>query len=1207
MHAGQSETDRAYAEILVARGYLDRIQVEKAQARLVEARVQGTAGSLIELLLEEALLDPDVALAVRAEFDVQLQDSRDSKHATQHDTGEGARSTSAYTADEKVLPPQESTQRPAEGSADMTLTAVGDATHYPETQPVAGHSGALPSRAGEPGAPHHANNPDEAAAIARHAHTSNDTRKASSQHTSQGEATSTSTGTSGPSTRSDPLLGHVLGGCKLLEKIGEGGMGAVYRGQHLGLEKAVAVKVLPPATTKNRARVERFRREAKSAARIEHPNIVQILNVGEADGYHFIVMQYIDGEDLRHCLKRRGPLSPEELIEAARQVAEGLKYAHDAGIVHRDIKPDNIMFDQDARVKITDFGLAKALDDTDTTTTRPGRAVGTPYYMSPEQCAGKTVDERSDIYSLGATLYHVLTGQRPFKGETPVQTALMHLREPVKPPRSLRPDVPEVLDRFICKMLSKAPEKRQQNCHELLVEIDAMEKQMEAATRLREIRALQADGAGTAAAGTVPLREHSLEGHGTREAKAGSEITQAVEGVSASVSATTPDGANAAQGADGVGAGGVGGEGGARAAVNAARNAGVAMMSGPSARPFVLLVALLAGGLFAGILIGLLSANGSSNWTLGETNGPEESESGDEDESGDATGTENESGVQADEQAQRYERARAHWVGLELTLVDEIDEGNFVHALRRLDAFLADYGDTPAANNARALRMSVQQAAHDVYADYLERVMERVAPLRESHRFAEAMSVMRARDPTPELEALGLTELRDRYWSDYRDLEAEAERVVEAALREARALVAEDVPRYYDALERLDAESVVGLERLLTSLQEARAEIEAQLVEARDVRYAAVLDYLEAAAARASAFSQRVQEWEPRLDTLAGIRDVRTELREQWTSESHTDILAPTVRRLDDELAQLEALHGEIAERIDSRNRHEILLHGEDDLYEVRIGEVNKEQSRFVAEVQQPTREAGPERTFRFDELSRTTLGNWISRRFQRNHPFALALFSLTRGQEPEGTGLGARYGHGPLAPYKVHGRAWELLHETERLLIEKWRGRDVEEAAVALRELGYDEVSQLDPHSGPVKLARARLLALHFADVRLAQKQLEKILERYFDQPLFTLTRAELALMREPPQLDVAESASRRWITWMDDYAAEVPREQWSPATRYFQSRALLYHSQARALIGRLQGREPDTSVELNDARRLDPSARDIYDSLQALEGAER
>lgn len=285
----------------------------------------------------------------------------------------------------------------------------------------------------------------------------------------------------------DPFIDLDVGGCKIIEKVGEGGMGAVYKARHLGLDKIVAIKILPPHLTDSPHRIERFKREAKSAAQMEHPNIVQILNVGEQDGIHFIIMQFIQGEDLRKRLKREGTIPPDEVIDIAIQICKGLKIAHEKLIVHRDIKPDNIMFDEEGRVKITDFGLAKGIDQ-DVEISNPGRAVGTPYYMSPEQCASREIDGRSDIYSLGATLFHMATGSRPFQGETPVATALMHLREPLTPPRQVNPDVPEVLDAIVRRMMQKLPEDRYQDCTALVDALEAADSAIRGHSPLSSVR-----------------------------------------------------------------------------------------------------------------------------------------------------------------------------------------------------------------------------------------------------------------------------------------------------------------------------------------------------------------------------------------------------------------------------------------------------------------------------------------------------------------------------------------------------------------------------------------------------------------------------------------------------------------------------------------------------------------------------------------------
>jgi serine/threonine protein kinase len=257
----------------------------------------------------------------------------------------------------------------------------------------------------------------------------------------------------------DDKIGKILGSCRIDSKLGQGGMGAVYKGIHLGLDKEVAVKVLPESMTRDATVVRRFSREAKSAARLEHPNIVGVMNVGRHDGLYYIIMQFVDGENLADVLAREGPLRPEKALSIAFDVASALHYAHERKIVHRDIKPENIMIARDGQVKVTDFGLARDVDQSSSISS-PGTIMGTPFFMSPEQARGDTVDRRSDIYSLGTTLYYVLTGRLPFKGDTAVATIMKHISDPPPPLQNHRPDLPEALCNFVLGLMEKAPQDR---------------------------------------------------------------------------------------------------------------------------------------------------------------------------------------------------------------------------------------------------------------------------------------------------------------------------------------------------------------------------------------------------------------------------------------------------------------------------------------------------------------------------------------------------------------------------------------------------------------------------------------------------------------------------------------------------------------------------------------------------------------------------
>jgi len=274
----------------------------------------------------------------------------------------------------------------------------------------------------------------------------------------------------------DPLIGKVLGHCTLQRKLGQGGMGAVYLAHHPGLNKAIAIKVLPGDLANNPEFRERFIREARLAARLEHPNVVQVHDVGYEMGVHYIAMQFIEGKSLDAILKERKKLAVGEALSTTKRVAAALAAAAKLGIVHRDIKPHNILISKDGVVKVADFGLAKD-EDANRSISEPGTVMGTPYYMSPEQAKGLNVDHRSDLYSLGATLYHMLTGKRLFDGGSPVAIVMKQAsdEEPV-PARQLESSIPAPVDSFLTKLLQKDPANRYQTADDAIRALDALKQ-----------------------------------------------------------------------------------------------------------------------------------------------------------------------------------------------------------------------------------------------------------------------------------------------------------------------------------------------------------------------------------------------------------------------------------------------------------------------------------------------------------------------------------------------------------------------------------------------------------------------------------------------------------------------------------------------------------------------------------------------------------
>jgi serine/threonine protein kinase/WD40 repeat protein len=269
--------------------------------------------------------------------------------------------------------------------------------------------------------------------------------------------------------------GLVLGAYKLVKKLGQGGMGMVFLAEHQRMKRLVALKVLPPTVTRNHTAVQRFQREVQAMARLSHPNIVTAHDADEARGLHFLVMEYVDGQDLSDLVKKRGPLSVEQAVDYIVQGARGLEYAHKRGLVHRDIKPSNLLVDTEGHVKVLDLGLARFSDQADSEgmdLTGTGVVAGTVDYMSPEQATNtKTADARADIYSLGCTLWFLLTGKSVYGGDTVVSRLMAHQTQPIPPLRTLNSGIPEELDRVYQKMVAKQKEQRYQTVTEVLSDL----------------------------------------------------------------------------------------------------------------------------------------------------------------------------------------------------------------------------------------------------------------------------------------------------------------------------------------------------------------------------------------------------------------------------------------------------------------------------------------------------------------------------------------------------------------------------------------------------------------------------------------------------------------------------------------------------------------------------------------------------------------
>jgi serine/threonine-protein kinase len=264
----------------------------------------------------------------------------------------------------------------------------------------------------------------------------------------------------------------IAGRYELEELVGEGGMSSVYRAHDAVLERRVAIKVLHEHFSRDSAYVERFRREARAIARLAHPHVVTVIDRGEWNGRQFIVFEHVEGENLKELVARTGPLPVGRVLELACQVARALAFAHELGIVHRDVKPHNVLVDAGGNAKVTDFGIARSLD-ADDALTETGTVLGTGHYLSPEQASGERADEASDQYSFGVVLYELLAGEVPYPGENLMNVAMRHVSEPVPSVRAVRPDVPERVDALVARALAKRPADRFPSTEALAAELEA--------------------------------------------------------------------------------------------------------------------------------------------------------------------------------------------------------------------------------------------------------------------------------------------------------------------------------------------------------------------------------------------------------------------------------------------------------------------------------------------------------------------------------------------------------------------------------------------------------------------------------------------------------------------------------------------------------------------------------------------------------------
>jgi len=270
-------------------------------------------------------------------------------------------------------------------------------------------------------------------------------------------------------------VAHQIPGYKILGKLGAGAMAFVYKARQLSLNRTVAIKVLPKRFSENSEYVERFYKEGRAAAMLNHNNIVQAFDVGEAGGYHYFVMEYVEGKTLHEYLAAGKVFSEKEAIDIIIQVVNALTHAHERGLIHRDVKPKNIIIDASGTVKLADMGLARETTDIKAAQTEAGKAYGTPYYIAPEQIRGQIdIDGRADIYGLGATFYHMVTGRVPFMAEEPADVMRKHLKEQLTPPDHINTSLSTGVSEVIEIMMAKRKQDRYNDTKELLTDLEAI-------------------------------------------------------------------------------------------------------------------------------------------------------------------------------------------------------------------------------------------------------------------------------------------------------------------------------------------------------------------------------------------------------------------------------------------------------------------------------------------------------------------------------------------------------------------------------------------------------------------------------------------------------------------------------------------------------------------------------------------------------------
>ncbi len=277
------------------------------------------------------------------------------------------------------------------------------------------------------------------------------------------------------SIRESKAAAHQIPGYKIIGKLGKGAMAIVYEAKQLSLNRTVAIKVLPKRFSENPEYVERFYKEGQAAGKLNHNNIVQAFDVGEAGGYHYFVMEYVKGKTLYDDLSEGKVFNEEEALDVIIQVARALVHAHSCGLIHRDVKPKNIMINSEGVVKLADMGLARETTDIEAAQTEAGKAYGTPYYIAPEQIRGEIdIDGRADIYGLGATFYHLVTGRVPFMADDPSEVMRRHLKDQLIPPDHINTSLSAGVSEVIEVMMAKRKEDRYGSAEELLTDLEAV-------------------------------------------------------------------------------------------------------------------------------------------------------------------------------------------------------------------------------------------------------------------------------------------------------------------------------------------------------------------------------------------------------------------------------------------------------------------------------------------------------------------------------------------------------------------------------------------------------------------------------------------------------------------------------------------------------------------------------------------------------------